>query len=212
MWLVWSELSRFLFQVDGKIRLTFRALLVPGLLTEDYFAGRRERYEKPFRLYLVLLSLSMLLAPSSNAAAWEPEARARGFEVTGGLRELFHWFEISFRFINVWMMLATVGALTVVYRRRGVRFAEHFVFALHAYALFYALSIALLPIQVFSETTFSIVSVIAELTVLILALRRVHRESWSGALWAGLKVATLAMFIVVGTALVAGGVYALWAK
>lgn len=39
---------------DGKMWRTFRALFVPGELTAEYFGGRRTRYLRPIRLFLVL--------------------------------------------------------------------------------------------------------------------------------------------------------------
>ena len=40
--------------LDGRLWRTLVALLVPGLLTREYLAGRRRRYVRPGRLFLVL--------------------------------------------------------------------------------------------------------------------------------------------------------------
>jgi hypothetical protein len=60
--------------IDGKLLGSFRALLTrPGLLTVEYFRGRRQRYMRPFALFLVVnlvflatASGVMLTAPLAN--------------------------------------------------------------------------------------------------------------------------------------------------
>src|SRR5688500_14449360 len=42
-----EDVARYLLRVDSRYPLTLRGLFVPGFLTEEYFRGRRERYEKP---------------------------------------------------------------------------------------------------------------------------------------------------------------------
>lgn len=49
-----AETFRELLDWDGKIPATIRALLArPGLLTEDFLAGRRARWISPLRVYLI---------------------------------------------------------------------------------------------------------------------------------------------------------------
>jgi hypothetical protein len=48
------EITHELFHWDGKLPKTLSALLLkPGLLTEDFLAGRRARWLPPLRLYLI---------------------------------------------------------------------------------------------------------------------------------------------------------------
>jgi len=58
-------LSDFLedqFGLNARAGRTIRALLLhPGLLSEEYFAGRIERYIPPFKLYLIISVLFFLL-------------------------------------------------------------------------------------------------------------------------------------------------------
>jgi hypothetical protein len=54
-----------LTHLDGKIWRTIRALLVqPGLLTKEYWEGRRGLWIRPFRLYLSIYILHLLLLPN----------------------------------------------------------------------------------------------------------------------------------------------------
>lgn len=58
----WHEFSH----VDGKIWRTIRALLFqPGLLTAEYWAGRRGRWVRPLRIYLIVTALHLIFAPNA---------------------------------------------------------------------------------------------------------------------------------------------------
>lgn len=57
-----SDFTVSLFEADSRLWRTLAALLLrPGFLTAEFFAGRRERYIPPFRLYLVTSLLFFLL-------------------------------------------------------------------------------------------------------------------------------------------------------
>jgi hypothetical protein len=66
----WQEFSGY----DGRIAETFRGLLHPGRLTNDYIAGRRARYLSPVKLYLTVSVVYFLVA----AAAPELSTRRDG--------------------------------------------------------------------------------------------------------------------------------------
>ena len=57
------ELVEGLFHVDSKFWRTLRTLLTrPGVLTEQYLAGKRHSYSPPFRSYLVISIVYFVLA------------------------------------------------------------------------------------------------------------------------------------------------------
>ncbi|MDA1081759.1 MAG: DUF3667 domain-containing protein [Gemmatimonadetes bacterium] len=59
-----GETFREMFEWDGKIPATLRALLAhPGLLTEDFLAGRRARWISPLRVYLICSVAYFLVDP-----------------------------------------------------------------------------------------------------------------------------------------------------
>jgi hypothetical protein len=63
VWHFTSEAAEVLTHADSSVWNTLLPLLTrPGFLTLEYFAGRRARYLQPFRLYLVLSVLFLLLA------------------------------------------------------------------------------------------------------------------------------------------------------
>ncbi len=58
-----GDLLSELFELDGRIWRTFRAMLRPGRLTREFNEGRRRRYMSPVRLYL-FISLVMFASAS----------------------------------------------------------------------------------------------------------------------------------------------------
>jgi len=53
LWHLASEIASEAFEFDSRIRRTlFPFFFKPGLLTQEYNAGRRMRYSSPLRLYL----------------------------------------------------------------------------------------------------------------------------------------------------------------
>ena len=69
-----GEATEVLTHADSRLWRTIVPLLTkPGLLTREYFAGRRARYLQPFRLYLILSVMFFLL--SALLSGRSPEAK-----------------------------------------------------------------------------------------------------------------------------------------
>ncbi len=63
VWHFASEATEVLTHADSRVWNTLRPLLLqPGFLSKEFFAGRRARYLQPFRLYLILSVVFLLLA------------------------------------------------------------------------------------------------------------------------------------------------------
>jgi len=111
------DLTHELLHVDGKIFKSVWVLLArPGVLTRDYFEGRRARWISPIRLYLVFS-----VAYFGFAALVDDEGEAvRTYSPLGVLLlPLFAW-------------LVSLAA-------RGRRhFPQHLYFALHVHAAWFA--------------------------------------------------------------------------
>jgi hypothetical protein len=120
-------------------------------------------------------------------------------------REIALWPE---RFMSRWgtamFLLVPIFALLtqLTYFRRGLRYTEHLVYALHVHAFwFLALALTLLPVPG-AEAAFFAMPVYA-----LIAARRVYGGGWFGTAWRALLVATL-YGIVLGVAL---GIVGIWA-
>ncbi len=193
---VFDDLVRYLLRVDGRFLATVRGLLVPGFLTVEYLAGRRERYEKPVRLYVVTLALSLFLMPASTYI----HLAVDGKEVVAGQPdappEALEWIAFissHMQLISLLFVLFGTAVLTFTYRSRGVRFAEHFVFMLHAMSAGNVIGLALGPARLISQQLWTQLSSVITGVFFLLALHRVHQEPWKTLL------RRLIVFAVVGT-------------
>ena len=67
VWTLAGEVLDDVFRLDSRVSKTLFALfLKPGLLTTEYFEGRRARYSPPIRLYLVISFLFFFITPVMN--------------------------------------------------------------------------------------------------------------------------------------------------
>jgi len=57
-----TEFFNLVFNIEGKLFITLRDILIPGKLTVKYFRGERKRYFHPLRLFLVLAVILFALA------------------------------------------------------------------------------------------------------------------------------------------------------
>lgn len=70
LWEFINEAAESVTHADSRVWRTLWPLLTkPGLLTQEFLAGRRARYLPPFRLYLVLSVLFFLIAAMGHGSA-----------------------------------------------------------------------------------------------------------------------------------------------
>ena len=147
----------------SKLFNTLSALcLRPGLLTTEYLAGRRPRYVRPLRLFLLMFAVTFIAYSVYEPVAVYDVRQGVQIDETGGLRRLVTRIAerqklpehvVLERLNDRWQQylnaspIATVAAfaalLALVYRRSRRYFAEHFVFSLH-YVSFTLLSTLIL--------------------------------------------------------------------
>ena len=150
--------------LDGTILPTLRALFTrPGLLTAEYFAGRRQRYMRPLAFFLAVNVAFFLIVPHTGLYRYDFEGyvdiqalqfRSRdlglhsrtvaGFLATSGetIVEFERRFDATLREQRRGVLLFSIPlfalVLQLVYAGRRRFFAEHVVFAVHTYAFFLA--------------------------------------------------------------------------
>lgn len=165
-----KEVVGELFDIEhSKLFRTIRALLLkPGLLSAEYFAGRKDRYLTPFRLFLVFFTLSFfaytvykpisvydfghvlemdtsgLLAPSVRRLAEQKRMDVETF--VGRVNEKWQNYITLMPFL-IAILFAMV--LKVLYWTTGRHFVEHFVFALHFSSFALLLTLILWPVYFF---------------------------------------------------------------
>lgn len=145
----------------SKVLRTLSALLFrPGLLTHEYFTGRRIRYIRPLALCLTILALHLFTYSVSNRATFfdigrvaaksDAFVRSHGFDASasmtaeierhaasehisvGALENRINdrWARNS-SFFQIPLILLFAGVLQLAYFRRRRFAVEHFVFSTH---------------------------------------------------------------------------------
>jgi hypothetical protein len=170
------ELAGEFLRWDGKLITTFRTLVSrPGVLTNEYLAGRRVRYISPPRVYLVCSVLYFFV----SALAPQPQlVTNQGPIVTTRLAAAIP----KAMFVLVPLFAALV---MVAFRQSRRRFPQHLAFALHVHAfLFLVLTLMLVrrltdvvPIQV----GVTLLGIAAILVYLVRSMRAVYDVSLGSA-------------------------------
>lgn len=141
--------------IDGRLMKSVVALLTkPGLLTREWFEGRRGRYVKPFSLFVVLNVAFFVIQPHTGLLSYKYQNYVYGTNPTARHRVALiekrraqthdtpAQFEVRFNaalqdqkktllIFDIPVVALTLALLYVWHRRL---FAEHLVFSIHAYA------------------------------------------------------------------------------
>ena len=150
------ELLHDFVHFDGKIWRTVVALMTkPGLLTREYFSGRRSRYTKPLSLFLVVNLAFFVLQPHTGLLQYHlkgyvnPQysegpalgrlAEARRAQLGLTPQQFEYRFETTIQEQKKSFLIVCVplfaAALFVLYRGKR-HYVEHLVFSVHAYSYF----------------------------------------------------------------------------
>ena len=158
------DLTHEILHVDGKIFRSLSALLFrPGLLTQEYWAGRVVRWVRPIRLFLIAAALHLVFAPGigplnlrfeayrrvdtgrlSFSVYWGPgRAPDANFRpLVGQEREfVFARFERSYLAVRYLSPLLFAFVSWRVYGRNEPYFLRHLIGGLHFYSVWYLLAI-----------------------------------------------------------------------
>lgn len=172
---------------DGKLITTFRTLVArPGVLTNEYLAGRRVRYISPLRVYVMCGVLYFLV---SALAPQHPLVISQGWAVTTSIRGIG---ALPSRIaaatpMAMFILVPLFAALVMLaFRQSRRRFPQHLAFALHVHAvLFLILTLMLVrrvtdvvPIQLGA----TLLGIAAILVYLVTSMRTVYEVSLGSAL------------------------------
>ncbi|MDQ2668099.1 MAG: DUF3667 domain-containing protein, partial [Gemmatimonadota bacterium] len=144
-----------LTSIDGRLTRSIVALMSkPGLLTRDWFEGRRGRYVKPFSLFLLLNVAFFLVQPHTDLLSYKYSNYVYGNSASARhhvalvekqrakLGDTAEQFVIRFnaglqdqkKSLLVFCIPVVALGMTLMYAWRRRYFAEHLVFSIHAYA------------------------------------------------------------------------------
>ncbi len=188
---------------SNKAVRTFKALLFkPGHLTDEYLAGRKGRYISPVRLYLTFSALYFLFAWGAlseargqgvnrmSHAPWAiAMAKSRGIDVQIMVEKIQQRAEKYATVLRFASVLVSGVFLTLLYYGTRRYYVEHLIFSLHFYSF-----------DFFTKSLFAFMFLVAGLfgwklpgqvlnffyplafIYLLLALRRVYKQSWGKTL------------------------------
>ncbi|MDQ2668098.1 MAG: DUF3667 domain-containing protein [Gemmatimonadota bacterium] len=140
--------SEFL-SVDGRFWRSIVALLSkPGLLTKEYFSGRRGRYMRPFSLFILLNVAFFFVQPYTGLLRYSYQeygtdgqrarAEAKRAELSLNSAHFEQRFDDTIQDQKKSLLLVAIPAfalsLMALYVRSGRVYVEHLVFAVHSYA------------------------------------------------------------------------------
>lgn len=190
-----------LVHLDSKLFTTLKLLVTkPGMLTAEYFAGRKKRYIGPIRLFLTLFAIQFLAYTAYKPAAMYDVQKFARFDKSGNLEKMlekkaakYHttveeWTErvnhrwqktlSLFQFVTI---LGVAAALKLAYLRRKRYFVEHVVFSAHYLSFTYLFSLAIWPVYAVigfelgpAQQLITAVGIIIHLVYLYLAQRRFY--------------------------------------
>jgi hypothetical protein len=173
---------------------TLRTLAVPGLLSAEFLAGRRQPYLTPFKVYVVCAAMFFLAAPTAGFTL----ASMLDADQSGTLRRLVNaraaergldtsLFNARFDVRVQSVYTITLGGaalvlaliLQLLFQQQHRPYGAHLIFALHYVAFMYLITIAAgvsrmigLSIDTAAAAGYAVI-----LPYLIFALRRVYSES-----------------------------------
>jgi len=193
----WNEMADDItnFRTRFKTVRTLRGLLIPGLLTAEFLAGRRQQYLSPLKTYLVCAGIFFLSAPMAGFTL----SSMLDADRSGVIRRLVAErpaqrtleppvFNARFDAHVQSVYTVTIGAVAIVFalalqtlfRRQRWPYGAHLVFALHYVSFIYLLTIAAglsrrigLSLDAAAVCGYAVI-----LPYLISSLKRVYVESW----------------------------------
>jgi hypothetical protein len=220
------DFTHELLHVDGKIFQSVMLLLArPGLLTREYFEGRRVRYVQPIRLYLIFSVIYFAVAaiappnPSGNfninfkpsAGETEQDVQRELGKIGFGSEEELQ--ETTIEAINHWIPRAMfvllplfAGLVALTMRRSGKTYPQHLYFALHTHAAWFAFAAVSSGANFITLTAVRVTIQFATIAVrawhVIASFKRSYSTTTAGAVWRS-AVVGVAYFVSIIVALVA---------
>ena len=163
------ELADEVLHFDSKVPATLRNLLFhPGFLTAEYFEGRKTRYLRPLRMYLIIFAINFFLFSFFKPVAVYDFGRIVQSDKSGQLERLVEKIaakgktdssivteKITVRWqkgisvLQILNALIFAAALGVFFGRNRPHFAEHLVFAFHFQSFVALLGCVMFPVYLF---------------------------------------------------------------
>ena len=153
--------------IDGRLWRSIVALLTrPGLLTREWFEGRRGRYVKPFSLFVMLNVAFFIVQPHTQLLSYQMSQYVSGDGSVARERRAMlerrrargkdspEQFEVRFnaalqdwkKSLLIFCTPVVAVVLAVLYAWQHRYFVEHVVFSIHAYAFLLVVLALFIPL------------------------------------------------------------------
>jgi hypothetical protein len=210
-----------LVHLDSKLFRTLRDLVAqPGELTAAYFAGRKQRYIAPLRLFLTLFAVQFVAYTAYKPVAVYSVEGLMAVDSAGTVRQnlekvaaerkippaqlyerIDHRWQKNMSLVSLAGIVGLAVTLKLLFVRRRRFLAEHFVFAAHFMCFSYVVSLLVWPVYALFgiggsvlNLVIGVLTTIVSLVYLFFGLRRRYGE---GGAKAGVKsvLAWAGMFV-----------------
>ena len=179
IWSLLGDVVKETFELDGRAALTVKTLFRnPGMLTEEFLAGRRRAYTPALRLYLVIsISFFVLVAWIAQSGLLLEPGQDPGFDAALQARFMSDDLpRLMFILLPLFALL-----LKLVYFRR--LYFDHLIFSIHLHSAAYVILALMLPIEGLADQhaipMFMQIALLGYFLVyFVLAVRRVYQSHW----------------------------------
>ena len=167
------------FELDGRAALTLKTLLLkPGVLTDEFLAGRRRTYTPPLRLYLVIsISFFVLVAWLAQSGILLEPGQDPRFDAAVQARFL------SDDLPRLMFLLLPLFALLMMCVYTTRLYFDHLIFSVHLHSAAYVVLAAMLPLEDLANRhvilmALQVVVLACFLVYFVKAVRRVYGSTW----------------------------------
>ncbi len=150
----------------------------PGMLTQEFLAGRRRTYTSPLRLYLAIsISFFIIIAWFAQSGLLLEPGQDPGFDAAVQARFLSEDLpRLMFIMLPIFALL-----MKVVYHDR--LYFDHLIFSLHLHSVAYIILAMMLPLEAIASRhivllIMQVMPFVYFLAYFVLAVRRVYRSNW----------------------------------
>jgi hypothetical protein len=179
IWSLMGDVVKETFELDGRAALTVKTLFRhPGMLSDEFLAGRRRTYTPALRLYLVIsISFFILVAWLAQSGILLAPGQDPGFDAALQARFLSDDLpRLMFILLPMFALLLKIAYIKRLY-------FDHLIFSLHLHSAAYViLTMMLLLEELANRHTVLMISQVVLLVYFlahfIIAVRRVYKSSW----------------------------------
>ena len=197
IWRLIGEVVKETFEIDGRAALTVKTLFRhPGMLTNEFLAGRRRRYTPALRLYLVIsISFFIIIGWLASSGLLLELAQDSRFDAAVQARFLSDDLpRLMFVLLPMFALL-----LKIVYANR--LYFDHLIFSLHLHSAAYVILALMMPLEELANrhTVLMISQVLLLvyfLAYFVIAVRRVYKSGWLAVAYKSAAVLFAYMIVV----------------